>query len=150
MLNRFKPKQQDFDAPYLYEAAPELENQLRLVGLFGYEGLQIKQSCTLPNGAFNDAKFSGTLITRCLRLRDAQSTPVFDAACAENLAYEIDLQPYNSLFDDVLSFLGMRNTSVADAKKNLNPTLNGNSTSPLPADSPEPLTNSLEPSTPPN
>jgi|SRR5579859_932668 len=118
LLTGFKPKQEDISTPYLVtKDGVNLDGQFRLVGLTGEEGIRLQNACTI-NGVLDNVRFSGMLITRCLRLRDEGSTPVFEPTDGQNLQAEFDLDIMNKLGEQIQQFLGLNANAVADAKKN--------------------------------
>ena len=137
-LTGLKPKVlEEFQTPYLVtQSGQTLDGELKLVGLPANEAFNLKQMSIIKKldmegnetYVYDDARLSALAIIKCLYHR-ASGEPLLDqliptqGPMAGNAAdlpavLGIDFAQFQQLSEDVLKFLGMGKSAVADAKKN--------------------------------
>lgn len=138
LLTGFKPKSEDVATPYLVTSeGVNLDGHIRFVGMTGRAAGQLRKSCTV-GGVLDETKFTGKMIVACLRMRDAQSTPIFDATQGENLLDEMDTGIVDQLGVALTAFLGLTPKPSVAPSDGLAATPNGTITAPSPGTSDTP------------
>lgn len=138
LFTGFKPKSEDVATPYLVtDEGVSLDGQIRFVGMTGKAAGQLRKSC-MVGGVLDETKFTGRMIVACLRMRDAQSTPIFDATQGENLLDEMDTGIVDQLGVQLTAFLGLMPKPSVVPSDGLPTTPNATTTAPSPGTSDTP------------
>lgn len=159
---KFQPREVDIDTPYLvFSDGDTLDGKLKVRGMSGQEGLDLRKACTItrpgPNGTtiseWDNGKLAAKTTIKCLYWRTVDgktgevlaggNTPVF-LPTDDTAFLALGQHIVNELGGQVMTVVGM-DASVESAKKNLEGSLNDDSTSNSLASSEEPSLNSSHP-----